>query len=468
MLPTIPRLSMCLCLTLGLSSSVHAVLPQQINGHVLPSLAPMLKKVMPAVVTIAAEGSTSALDLQLDEKLLRRFYGVPMPTPRRTQSLGSGVIVDAKKGLVLTNNHVVTKAAKITVVLHDGRKLEAKTIGTDKDSDLAVIQIKADNLHQIAFGNSDRLEVGDFVVAIGNPFALGHSATSGIISGLGRSGLGSVGYEDFIQTDASINTGNSGGALVNLRGELIGINTLIITDSDDSNQPRGNIGIGFAIPINMANKVLTQILTYGEVRRGLLGVNIQNLTPELARYFKLHSTDGALVASVIPKSAAELAGLRAGDVVVEVDNKPIKNANALRNTIGLMNIRQSIKLTYWRDGRRLSSKAQLGSLLAQTQAKTQTQPTRVASVHKHLEGAHMSEIPNDSPYYGKINGVIVSQVEPNSAAANNGLSPGDLITTVNEVPVKNTAEFSKALAKHKNKVLLNVQRGDTALYIYLE
>jgi serine protease Do/serine protease DegQ len=295
------------------STLTNAALPQATQNQELPSLAPMLDNVTPAVVNIATEGRVQMKQNPLfNDPFFRRFFNVPrgqQPLERKTQSLGSGVIVDSERGLVLTNNHVIANAVEITVTLRDGRQLKAEVVGTDPETDVAVIKIPSENLVDIQPSDSDALRVGDFVVAIGNPFGLGQTVTSGIVSALSRSGLGIEGYEDFIQTDASINPGNSGGALVNLRGELVGINTAIFSQSG------GNIGIGFAIPINLALQITEQLLEKGEVDRGFIGIQAQDLNPDLAEAFGMKHQRGAIVNSVFPDSPAENAGLRPGDVI---------------------------------------------------------------------------------------------------------------------------------------------------------
>ena len=322
---------------------------QVLTNQTLPTLAPMLEQATPAVVNIATEGTVTLRPNPLfNDPFFRRFFDLPkQPRERRTQSSGSGVVVDAAKGYIITNHHVIEAADNITVTLNDGRQFDADIIGSDPGADVAVIQISANNLAALPMANSDTLRVGDFVVAIGNPFGLGQTVTSGIVSALGRSGLGQ-GYEDFIQTDASINPGNSGGALVNLRGELVGINTAILAPGG------GNVGINFAIPANMVANLMDQLVKYGQVRRGQLGVLVQDLSPELAESFGLRRRQGAVVAQIIPGSAAARAGLKEGDVVVAVDDRPIRSSGALRNAIGLLQVGQSVKLDLLRDGKPLT------------------------------------------------------------------------------------------------------------------
>ena len=305
-----------------------------------------LKRVTPAVVNVATRGTVTQQNPLANDPFFRRFFDIPNgPVEREVQAAGSGVIVDAKNGYIVTNAHVIENAKEITVQLLDNRSLTAKVIGTDTGSDIAVLQVQAGNLTEIPIADSDLLEVGDFVVAIGNPFGLGHTVTSGIISALGRSGINPEGYEDFVQTDASINPGNSGGALVNLGGQLVGINSAILSRTG------GNIGIGFAIPSNMMRNVMQQLIKYGEVRRGVLGVNIQTLTPDIAESMGLGNTQGALVSQVVDGSAAEKAGIKAGDVITAVNGKPVKDAAALRNSIGLLHIGDKVDISLLRDGK---------------------------------------------------------------------------------------------------------------------
>jgi Do/DeqQ family serine protease len=311
----------------------------------VPSLAPLLREITPAVVNIAVRGRVKEENPLLQDPFFRRFFNLPRQAERQFEATGSGVIVDARGGYVLTNDHVVENASAIEVTTKDNRRFRARLVGHDPETDVAVLQIEgANGLAAVSFGDSDRLEVGDFVLAIGNPFGLGQTVTSGIVSALGRTGLGIEGYEDFIQTDASINPGNSGGALVDLRGRLIGINTAILAPGG------GNIGIGFAVPVNMVRAVFDQILRYGEVRRGAVGVAIQDLTPDIAQGLHTQRSDGAVIAQVEAGSPAERAGLRAGDIVVAANGTPVRSAAQLRNRIGLTPIGQRIELGVERGG----------------------------------------------------------------------------------------------------------------------
>jgi Do/DeqQ family serine protease len=319
----------------------------EVGGAAMPSLAPMLARITPGVVNIAVRGRVREQNPLLQDPFFRRFFNLPQnqkPEERETQATGSGVIVDAAQGYVLTNGHVVENATKIEVTTKDNRRFNARLIGVDTATDVAVLQIPANGLTAVPIGDSDRLQVGDFVLAIGNPFGLGQTVTSGIVSALGRSGLGIEGYEDFIQTDASINPGNSGGPLVNLEGQCIGINTAILAPGG------GNIGIGFAVPINMARRVMDQLIRYGEVKRGRIGVAIQDLTPDLAQALNTTHTAGAVIARVEPGSPAERAGLRSGDLVVAINGVPVRSGTQLRNAIGLTRIGEDVNLTVDRRG----------------------------------------------------------------------------------------------------------------------
>src|SRR5499433_4219933 len=343
-------LVLTLVLALG-AAPAPAGLPPAVGDTPLPTLAPMIRKVSPAVVNIATRGTIRERGTQnplLDDPFFRRFFDVPPdtgPHARPFQSAGSGVIFDARSGYIVTNAHVVENANDITVTLQDGRDLKAEVIGSDTPSDVAVLKVKPEGLSQIAMGDSAKVEVGDFVVAIGNPFGLQHTVTSGIISGLSRSGINPDGFEDFIQTDASINPGNSGGALVNLRGELIGINTAILSRSG------GNIGIGFAIPVNMAHTVMDQLIKFGSVKRGLLGVSMYTVTPDIAQSLGLANAQGALVSQVVGGSPAERAGIRTGDVITAINGQPVKSNGELRNAIGLMRVGDKVEIGVLREGK---------------------------------------------------------------------------------------------------------------------
>ena len=427
----------------------QAGLPAIVDGAPLPSLAPMVETVLPAVVNISTRGRVSMRENPLmQDPFFRRFFGAPetQPRERQTSSLGSGVIIDAAAGHVVTNQHVIGNADEITVRLHDGRSVQAEVIGSDPNADIAVIKIPAQGLTAIDLGNSDRLRVGDFVVAIGNPFGLGQTVTSGIVSALGRSGLGIEDYEDFIQTDASINPGNSGGALVNLRGELIGVNTAIVGPSG------GNVGIGFAIPINMVLALTRQIVEFGEVRRGRLGVVIQDLTRDLAEAFGIDTEHGAVIAQVMPDSAAADAGLKEADVITAVNERPVKGATDLRNIIGLSRSDEEVEIEYFRSGQ-------------QTTVRVKLRPAEVAmglgeKISQHLTGATLADSED-----GELAGVRVTEVEARSPAWKAGLRKNDLIVSINRERVKNIDDVRQVISKHSARVLLQIKRGDSALFL---
>lgn len=445
---------LALCLAIAVSSPLQAALPAAVDGQPLPTLAPMLERATPAVVNIATQSRVALRrNPLLDDPFFRHFFNIPdQPRERRAQSVGSGVVVDARRGFVITNHHVVDGADTITVTLNDGRQLEAKVIGSDPESDVAVIQVPSDNLTALPLADSDRLRVGDFVVAIGNPFGLGQTVTSGIISALGRTGLGIQGYEDFIQTDASINPGNSGGALVNLRGELIGINTAIIAPGG------GNVGIGFAIPSNMVSRLMEQIVAHGAVRRGQLGVSVQDLTPELARAFNIPMQQGAVIAQVMPRSTAARAGLREGDVVLRVNGRPIRDGSALRNAIGLLEVGASVQLDILRDGKPLTINARVGEYVPAT--------AEGDAINPRLAGASFEDIGPGSPLAGRVQGVRIAQVESGSPAARAGLRSNDVITAVNHRAISSTAELRRAAAG-RDALLLNITRGRAELNLVL-
>lgn len=433
-------------------------LPWLDDDNQMPTLAPMLDQSKPAVVNIATRSEVRIQDNPLlNDPFFRRFFNLPQqqqPRTRQAQSLGSGVIVNAKEGLVLTNNHVIQRADEITVSLHDGRTFQAEVVGSDPATDVAVIRIPPEQLTALPLADSDRLRVGDFVVAIGNPFGLGQTVTSGIVSALGRSGLGLEGYENFIQTDASINPGNSGGALVNLRGELVGINTAIFSPNQS-----GNVGIGFAIPSNLVKQITDQLLEYGEVRRAYLGVQMQDITPELAQAFGIEDNrGGAVVTNVIKDSAAEKAGLKVGDVVTAVDGVSLLNADNLRNTIGLLMVGQTIKLDIIRDGKEKTLTAKV--------TEVQSNKTQTGDVHPKLRGATFGDIEQSSPAYGRVQGIMLYSVERGSPAWVAGLRSYDIVTSVNRQPVANLEQF-KQLVSNQPELLLNIVRDNQAMFLLL-
>jgi serine protease Do/serine protease DegQ len=438
----------------------QAAIPAVVDDRELPSLAPMLERTTPGVVNIATRSRVQLRENPLlQDPFFRYFFGIPpgqtRPRERQTSSLGSGVVVDAERGYILTNHHVIARADEIAVTLRDGRTLQAELVGSDPEVDVAVIKVPAENLTAIAVGDSERLRVGDFVVAIGNPYGLGQTVTSGIVSALSRSGLGIEDFEDFIQTDASINPGNSGGALVDLRGNLVGINTAIASPGNG-----GNVGIGFAIPSKLAMRIMAQIVEHGEVRRGGLGIAVQNLTPELANAFGLRVAQGVVVARVEPGSAAESAGLRAGDVITAVDGRAVRDSDDLRNTLGLVGVGDRVNLRIVRGERAL----QLSAIVAETLSDS----LDGGSVHPRLEGASFSEIDPNHPLYGRVEGVMVSALEPGTSAAVTGIRPGDIITSVNRQGVSTLREFTEAARGAGGRLLMNIQRGTGALFLVIQ
>ncbi|MGD8429786.1 MAG: DegQ family serine endoprotease [Ectothiorhodospiraceae bacterium] len=441
---------------IGLQPAAAGIPPVTADGQT-PSLAPMIQKVSPAVVNISTKGHVQVQRSPLlNDPFFRRFFDVPdQPQQRQVQALGSGVIVDADKGYIITNHHVIANADKVKVTLQDNREFDADIVGSDPETDVAVIRIDADNLSQIPLADSKELRVGDYVVAIGNPFGLDHTVTTGVVSGLGRvlhGGEVNSRLQNFIQTDASINPGNSGGALVNLRGELVGINAAILSRSG------GNIGIGFAIPINMARQIMDQLVSYGEVRRGVLGVRIQDLTPDIADAFGIKRKEGALVAQVSPGSAADEAGIQQGDVIVKVNGETVDNANDLANAIGLLQIGDEVDLQLIRDGDRKEITAKVGDP-SDREASAQ-------GMHPALEGAKFSELDERSPLFGKVDGVMVTAVADGSKAARY-LQAGDVITSVNRQQVHNLAEFRQAV-QGSDRLLLNIRRGNGAMFVLVK
>ncbi|MDO6409325.1 MAG: serine endoprotease DegP [Pantoea sp.] len=469
-----------LALSLGMALSpvsVFAAETASSSSQQLPSLAPMLEKVMPSVVSISVEGSTTVKTPRMSQQF-QQFFGDNSPfcqdgspfqsspmcqggggdnsgggdntQQEKFRALGSGVVINADKGYVVTNNHVVENATKIQVQLSDGRRYDAKVIGKDPQSDIALIQLKdAKNLTAIKIADSDNLRVGDYTVAIGNPYGLGETVTSGIVSALGRSGLNVENYENFIQTDAAINRGNSGGALVNLNGELIGINTAILAPDG------GNIGIGFAIPSNMVKNLSAQMVEYGQVKRGELGIMGTELNSELAKAMKVDAQRGAFVSQVLPNSAAAKAGIKAGDVVVSMNGKPLTSFSALRAEVGSLPVGTKLQLGLLRDGKPVSVTVELQQ---STQDKVQS-----ATIYTGIEGADLSNVDSNGQ-----KGVRVDSVKPGSAAARIGLKKGDVILGVNQQSVANLGELRKILDTKPSVLALNVQRGDNSLYLLMQ
>lgn len=423
----------------------HAALPQSVKGEPIPSLAPLIDEVSPAVVNIRVSQTITRRD-PFGDDAFRRFFGMPNGR-QEVASAGSGVIVDAERGYILTNHHVVNGADTIRISLIDGTVLDAEIVGSDPLTDIAVIKVEADGLTEMPIGDSTSVRVGDFVIAIGNPFGLGHTVTSGIISALGRSGISRDGYEDFIQTDASINPGNSGGALVNMSGELIGINSAIISRSG------GNVGIGFAVPTEIASSIMRQIIDFGEIRRGLLGVNIQTIDAEAAAALGNDIDSGALITLIQPKSAAENAGLQVGDIIVEVNDKKVDGASELRNRIGLLRSGDTVRIKYVRDNETRSISAELG--------RAQPQVLLGEEIHPGLAGSVFAVASTAAD-----DGVTVGEVQEGSAAAQRGLRTGDLITHVNRARVRNLREL-RTIAGNQRILFLNVQRGDRALMLQI-
>jgi len=445
--------------SLFLAQAGLAAIPAAVGDTPVPSLAPLVKKAAPAVVSIATKGTVSAQRNPLmEDPFFRRFFGDPRRQPRQRErevrSAGSGVIVDAKNGYILTNHHVIANADEIEVVLADNRRFQATVVGSDPGTDVAVLQVEdAENLQQMELGNSENIEVGDFVVAIGNPFGLQHTVTSGIISALGRSGMNPGGYEDFIQTDASINPGNSGGALIDLNGELIGINSMIVSRTG------GNIGIGFAIPVNMAESIMLQILEFGEVRRGLLGVSIGDMSADDAEVLGGDATSGALVLEVVENSAAEKAGIEVGDVIVKVDEKAVSSASELRATIGLKRSGDSVRIDLIREGKRIHIKAELDEIDG---------PGQVAGedIHPGLAGAMVGNFNGAADSFpGRA--VLVESVAQGSRAAQQGLRTDDIITNVNRRRVQSVQELQN-IAEDQDLLFLSIQRGNRKLLVRVQ
>ncbi|ALB72160.1 serine endoprotease DegQ [Cronobacter muytjensii] len=444
-----------LALSLGLSfaapAPVFAALPSQVPGQpVTPSLAPMLEKVLPAVVSVQVEG-TAVQEQRVPEEL-KKFFGESMPDQQAQpfEGLGSGVIIDAAKGYVLTNNHVINHAEKISVQLNDGREFDARLIGGDDQSDIALLQLQnASNLTQIQVADSDKLRVGDFVVAVGNPFGLGQTATSGIVSALGRSGLNLEGFENFIQTDASINRGNSGGALLNLNGELIGINTAILAPGG------GSVGIGFAIPANMAQTLAKQLMQSGEVKRGLLGIKGTEMSADIAKAFNLNTQRGAFVSEVLPNSGSAKAGIKAGDVIVSLNGRPLNSFAELRSRIATTEPGTKVKLGLLRNGKAQEVEVTLD--------KSTSSSASADIIAPALQGATLS----DGQLKDGTKGITIDNVEKGSAAAQAGLHKDDVIVGVNRERVSTIAEMRKLLASKPAIIALHIVRGNDSLYLLL-
>lgn len=442
---------MSIGLSLSASYPLAAALPSQVPGEAaLPSLAPMLEKVLPAVVSVQVEGT--AVQSQRIPEELKKYFGDEAPDQQGQpfEGLGSGVIIDAAKGYVLTNNHVISHADKISVQMNDGREFDAKLIGGDDQSDIALLQLQnPTGLTQIAIADSDKLRVGDFAVAVGNPFGLGQTATSGIISALGRSGLNLEGLENFIQTDASINRGNSGGALLNLNGELIGINTAILAPGG------GSVGIGFAIPSNMARTLAQQLIEFGEVKRGLLGIKGTEMSADIAKAFNLNVQRGAFVSEVLPNSGSAKAGVKSGDVIVSLNDKPLSSFAELRSRIATTEPGATVKLGILRDGKPLD--------LQVTLDKSTSSSASAEMIAPALQGATLS----DGQLKDGTKGITLESVEKSSPAAQAGLHQDDVIIGVNRVRVQSIAEMRKVLESKPTVIALQIVRGNDTLYILL-
>ena len=432
---------------ISLISYSHAAIPKNEEGTLITSLAPLVKTVAPAVVNIRVSQTVKSRS-PYDDEMFRRFFGAPN-TPnnsREVQSAGSGVIVDAKNGYILTNHHVVSGADKIQISLIDENTLDAEIIGSDPATDIAVLKVEAENLTDIEIGDSDQVEVGDFVIAIGNPFGLGNTVTSGIVSALGRTGISSSGYEDFIQTDASINPGNSGGALVNMQGELVGINSAIISRSG------GNVGIGFAVPSEIAQSIMSQLLDFGEVRRGLLGVSIHTIDEENAEILGVDSKSGAMITAIEPGSAAEEAGLRVEDIIIRVNDERISNARDLQNAIGLKGSGERVTIEFIRQSTKLETNAVLGQQKIARQIGS--------DIHPGLVGAQFSSSANKA-------GVEVTDVESGSPADQRGLEKGDLIVAVNRMRVENIQQL-ESIAQNNDILYLMFERENRTLILRIQ
>lgn len=427
------------------SGAAHAALPGTIDGQPVTSLAPLVEQTAPAVVNIRVSQTVSARPF--GDEAFRRFFGIP-DTPqggtRQAVSAGSGVIVDAENGYILTNHHVVDGADEIQISTFDGRLLDAEIVGSDERTDIAVLRVEADDLVEMPIGDSESVRVGDFVLAIGNPFGLSHTVTSGIVSALGRMGIGNGNtLEDFIQTDASINPGNSGGALVNMSGELVGINSAIISRTG------GNVGIGFAVPTEIAGSIMRQILDFGEVRRGLLGVNIQTIDPEVAEALDIPVERGALITGISPGSAAEAAGLEVDDIIIEVNEKKIDGASELANAIGLMTSGAQVDIKYIRGDRTRSTRAELGQQVAESPAGE--------DIHPGLAGATFATDTTSG-----TGGIEVISVAEGSPAAQRDIRAGDIITAANRIPVNSIADLAE-VASSNSIIFLFIIRGDRTL-----
>lgn len=427
------------------------------------SMAPLLDRITPAVVSINVRSTAKAPKLSnRNEELLERFFGGRMPNePREKRGLGSGVIVNAADGLIITNAHVIEDADEIIVTLKDKRQLEAEIVGTDKKTDIALIKVSAKKLAELQIAKASEIRVGDYVIAVGNPFGLSHSVTSGIVSALGRDNGSGDGYQDFIQTDASINPGNSGGALVNSKGELIGINSAIISRSG------GNQGIGFAVPTNIVQAVMRQLISYGEVRRGRIGVLIGDITPTLKEALDLTTLDGALVSQVVEDSPAEKAGLKRDDVIISFNGGAIKDASDIRNAVGLVEPGERYTITYLREGRKIKRRIEVEAV-DENDEQSDSLAMNNGPETKNFSGATLANIPADLNLRGGSEGVYVSEVEISSKAQRAGLVKGDVIRSVNRRDVQNLESFNKLTKGEDGPFALSVERNGSTFYVAIK
>ncbi len=448
------RTAVFLVAALGGASAVAAGLPIAVDGQPLPSLAPMLERVTPAVVNVYTASRVQVRRSPMfDDPFFRHFFGVPdMPRERVERSLGSGVIVDAARGYVLTNHHVISAADDISVTLSDGRTLTAERVGADPATDIAVIRIPPENLSALSLADSDELRVGDFVVAVGNPFGLGQTVTSGIVSALGRSGLQGVGVQNFIQTDASINPGNSGGALVNLRGELIGINTAIFSRSGDS------AGIGFAIPATLVSEVMRQLVDHGEVTRGSLDIQVQDIDAALAESLGERAGGGVVVTRVDAQGAGASAGLRVGDVITAVNGEPVRNSRDLINLESLLPVGKPVAIAIRREGRTSQLHATLQATVRELLGE---------NLDARLAGALFQILPERYERAG-VSGVLVATISGNGAAARAGLRRGDVVVAVNNQDLADLGQFKRAIAVRPANLNLTILRGNRLFSVTLE
>ena len=427
------------------------------------SMAPLLDRITPAVVSINVRSTAKAPKLSnRNEELLERFFGGRMPNePREKRGLGSGVIVNASEGLIITNAHVIEDADEIIVTLKDKRQLEAEIVGTDKKTDIALIKVSAKKLAELQIAKASDVKVGDYVIAVGNPFGLSHSVTAGIVSALGRDNGSGDGYQDFIQTDASINPGNSGGALVNSKGELIGINSAIISRSG------GNQGIGFAVPTNIVQAVMRQLVSYGEVRRGRIGVLIGDITPTLKEALELTTLDGALVSQVVENSPAERAGLKRDDIIISFNGGAIKDASDIRNAVGLVEPGERYTITYLRDGRKIKRRIEVEAV-DENEDQSDSLAVNNSPESKTFSGATLTNIPTDLNLRGGSEGVYVSAVEISSKAQRAGLVKGDVIRSVNRKDVQDLASFNKLTKGEDGPFALSVERNGSTFYVAIK